>query len=162
MSKEHAYYINGLYNFNSVCYFDEIDNIEVYYRIEVDNKTIFKSRVISFTNKFIEGTLLPQDIELIINQFNENAARESDIYYFSIDKEDHLTQHIETTRTKIKEYLEQIHCYDWDEDSKYQIIATNEDIENELKKYYYIKIGEYYLYGINIEESFRKCLRISV
>jgi hypothetical protein len=154
LSGENAHYIYGLGNFDPVSYFDTLDNIEVY------NKTCTKSKMISFTNKFMQGTLTKDNIELIINQFNEEAEEESDIYYFNIDVEDNLPHRIDETRAKLKKYLECAH-EDY-HDNKYKIIATNEDIEQELSKYYYIKIGKYYLYGVNIELLFHKCQRIDV
>lgn len=149
LSGENAVYIHGLGKFDIVSYFDAIDNIEVY------NKTYTESKMISFTNKFIQGTLTKDNIELIINKFNEDAEEESVIYYFNIDIEDNLPQRIDETRTKLKKYVECLH-EDY-HNNKYKIVATNEDIEQELSKYYYIKIGKYYLYGVNIELLFHNC-----
>lgn len=154
LSGENAIYTYGLGNFDPVRYFDTIDNIEVY------NKTYTKSRMISFTNKFIQGTLTKDNIELIINQFNEEAEEEHDMYYFNIDIEDNLPHRIDEMREKLKQYA----CSSHEDyhDNIYKIVVTNEDIEQELTKYFYIKIGKYYLYGLNVPSVFNKCQRIIV
>jgi hypothetical protein len=143
--KKYAYYIYGHSKYNPTDISDLLS--ESYNELEFEYANY---KLITFTDwldRFNKGTLNQFDINKIYEVFEGNNESGSLFTYIHICKEDNLSKRIEETKKLL---------YDFAINNKedFDMPINDEIISNESLCHFYLKIGIYYLYAINLDGPF--------
>lgn len=141
----YAYYIYGHSKYNPTDISDLLS--ESYNELEYEYTNYKSISFADWLDRFNKGTLSEFDINKIYEIFEGNNESGSLFTYIHICKEDNILKRIEETKKLLYDF-----AINNKEDFNYPI--NDEIISNESLCHFYLKIGIYYLYAINLDGPF--------
>ncbi len=115
---------------------------------------------VEWLDKFIEGTLTDTHIEELYERFHEMNECGSIFTHMKITKEDNISKRIEETKELMYKFIEEdreeraiMKRFRDDIDDGYDV--SDEIVSNEALCHFYLKIGKYFIFGINLDGPFK-------
>lgn len=144
LSGKYAYYIDGITDFD----LEDFCTLVFCPRHSVNEKTQNDITYEEWITKFIEGTLSEFEINEIIEMFDAGAQNESLVYHLHVSKDDSLQENIEKVKLLLINHINEFNERNEDEEWVY----SESDIANEALCHFYVKVGAYYIFGINLDD----------